>query len=223
MTGTIPRMKFAQIDESLVDERAQLAQKASTVLGYTRMAKALAVPGALLFTLRKLEMEPLSMRGVAEYKRKQARPGMWSGTRNQIIRVVFTTTGLVGLLISLAKVIAGSVTAQPIAFAFGVCMVFAGIATFVWSDEVGAGRRITKKWVRHSILEYSKLGNIPEFALIRAVALKETLPDSKLFVDHLYEEREELIPTRDPFLVVELGDETYYIDVWDEKEYEARL
>jgi hypothetical protein len=60
-------------------------------------------------------------------------------------------------------------------------------------------------------------GEIPEFALSRAVEIKERLPNARFYVEELTVEKR-----YDPFLVVACGRERFYIDVWDEAEFEAQ-
>ncbi len=228
MTTTIRRMKFTQVDESLVDERVQLASQAQSVLGYHKLARALTVPGALLFTLRKLQIEPLVQSSVEAYKLKKARPGMWSGHKR----------GTVYLTISL---LAGFVVApllnrdldwgSPHLGCFGVAgamllaagMFITCLCKFFDSSERGS--RSIREWKQLTLSRYeSQGGTIPEYVLSKAIQIKQTIPEVELTVDHLFDRTETISrPTRDPFLVATLGTESLYIDVWDEKEYEAKL
>jgi len=50
-TVSIPRMKFRTDENALADARVTLANEANTILGYTKLAEALSMPGALLFAL----------------------------------------------------------------------------------------------------------------------------------------------------------------------------
>jgi len=55
--------------------------------------------------------------------------------------------------------------------------------------------------------------DVPAFVLRKAIEIKRACPDVKLFVEALDE-------TPDPFLIAELGRETYYVEVWDEKDFD---
>lgn len=55
--------------------------------------------------------------------------------------------------------------------------------------------------------------SVPEFVLRKAIEIKRASPDVKLFVDTLDDDP-------DPFLVAVLGKEYYYVEVWDESEFE---
>ena len=60
-------------------------------------------------------------------------------------------------------------------------------------------------------------GEIPEFALSRAVEIKERLPKARFYVEELMVDKR-----YDPFLIVACGRERFYIDVWDEPEFETQ-
>jgi hypothetical protein len=60
-------------------------------------------------------------------------------------------------------------------------------------------------------------GEVPEFALSKALEIKERLPKAKFYVDEL-----KAIRRYDPFLVVACGRERFYIDVWDEHDFEVK-
>jgi len=60
---------------------------------------------------------------------------------------------------------------------------------------------------------------IPEFALSRAVELRERLPKARFKIE--FPVRNE-IPKSDPFLLMTYGSEEYYLEVWDEPRFEGR-
>lgn len=72
------------------------------------------------------------------------------------------------------------------------------------------------KWEKFHIDMYPR--PIPEHVLNKAIQIKERLPSVDFFVDELRSNR---IP--DPFLLVKLGREEYYIEVWDEPKFEGRI
>jgi hypothetical protein len=219
-TTNIQRMKFKQVDDAMVlDERQQLAKQAQSLLGYKRLAMAITIPGTLLGALRELGIEPLVNSSVEAYKARKARPGMWSGTRNTWLRLAGATVFAFGITMILKL----NPTPSPAAIA-GVTMCVIGAiiclgCTLVLFDEQGT--RTVRKWAQCNLSAYQ--GNVPEFVLAKAIAIKETRPGVNFSVDQLFEEREVIERDPDPFLIAQLGDEHYYIDVWDEKEYEAQL
>lgn len=80
-------------------------------------------------------------------------------------------------------------------------------------------------WKTVHISRYEK--PIPEFVLRKAVAVKEKLPKADIRVHELIEERLRFgvmnNRTLDPFLSVEFNGEFYYIEVWDEPKFEAKM
>lgn len=69
-------------------------------------------------------------------------------------------------------------------------------------------------WEKQNIRHYQK--PIPEFVLMKAVELKKEVPNVEFIV-------EEVAVVKDPFLYAQLGQETYYIEVWNEPRFEGRL
>jgi hypothetical protein len=61
---------------------------------------------------------------------------------------------------------------------------------------------------------------VPEFVLEKALEVKRAFPNVTLEVDTLMLRTYKEVPV-DPFLVVSYGRERYYIEVWDEPEFEA--
>lgn len=70
-------------------------------------------------------------------------------------------------------------------------------------------------WTHTAISAYKR--PVPEFALHKAVKIKEALPNVGFYIQHLND------PKADPFLVAVLDDEIYYVDAWDEPRFEATL
>lgn len=93
-------------------------------------------------------------------------------------------------------------------------------ATGVW----GSGDRRRTDWENYPLRGYE--GNVPEFVLEKAVNIAKALPQTEFQIVQLVErsdrkERTQRLP--DPFLIASLGNERYYIEVWDEKEYERTI
>jgi hypothetical protein len=59
-------------------------------------------------------------------------------------------------------------------------------------------------------------GEVPAFALSRALEIKERMPNAEFEVEELRVEKR-----YDPFLVARCGRERFYIDVWEEEEFET--
>jgi hypothetical protein len=60
-------------------------------------------------------------------------------------------------------------------------------------------------------------GDVPEFALSHALEIKERMPSAEFEVEELRIEKR-----YDPLLVVSCGKERFYIDVWDERDFEQK-
>jgi hypothetical protein len=220
-------MDVSNFDNEIASERAKLALEAKQLLGYNRMANALVLPDKLAFKLRELNISPLETSKVEAYKRSKEKVTMWS-SRKQAWYAAFASGAMVALTVRLAVLLNAGVTAKNGwelmgAMGCGSVAIILCVASLVAFNQRGEGIRYIWGWKEYSIQEFSELGNIPEHALDKAIAIKRELPAVLLRVDCLgvrTEERENPRPAPDPFLKVSLGDEHFYIDVWDEKEYE---
>lgn len=85
-----------------------------------------------------------------------------------------------------------------------------------WTVGMAPGSFVHAHWRKVPLAQYK--GTVPEFALSRAIEIKERLPKAEFFVEELVIEKR-----YDPFLVVVRGRERFYIDVWDERDFEATL
>jgi hypothetical protein len=77
------------------------------------------------------------------------------------------------------------------------------------------GTFVRAKW--HLVPLRKFKGEVPEFALSKALEIKERLPKAEFYVDEL-----RAVKRYDPFLVVACGRERFYIDVWDEHDFEVK-
>jgi len=64
---------------------------------------------------------------------------------------------------------------------------------------------------------------IPEFVLNKAVQIAEKTPKAKFMIEDIQVRQETRTRNLDPFLVVTLGGEEYYVEVWDEPKFETSL
>jgi hypothetical protein len=225
VTETIQRMKFTQGDGLLIDERAQLAREAQSVLGYSKLATALVVPDALMFGLRKLGIEPLVRSGVDDYKKKKARPGMWSGHKEALVWLGISLA--LGCGVAPVALRSSNHAQDTLLFVLSFASIVLALVSLIraiycgWALEA-RGHRTVREWRFSLVSNYE--GTIPEFVLSKALQIKGEVPSACLKIESLYESEEKTWrPAPDPFLVASLGNESYYIDVWDEKEYEAKI
>lgn len=71
------------------------------------------------------------------------------------------------------------------------------------------------EWDMDSLEHYEE--EVPTFVLNKALQIKEKIPSAKFVIDSLQVNAVD----KDPFLVVFLDKERYYIEVWDEPTFEA--
>lgn len=71
------------------------------------------------------------------------------------------------------------------------------------------------QWVKTPL---EKAVDVPEFVKAKAEEIANLLPDATFTVEELRAERR----AYDPFLIVSYGDESYYVEVWDESNFERR-
>lgn len=76
---------------------------------------------------------------------------------------------------------------------------------------------VTVEWKRCSLSTYNR--KVEPFILSTAIEVKKRVPAAEFFVEEV---RVESKPY-DPFLIVKLGEESYYIGVWDEPKFEKTL
>jgi asparagine synthetase B (glutamine-hydrolysing) len=69
-------------------------------------------------------------------------------------------------------------------------------------------------WEKSLLEDYNQ--PVPEFVLNKAVQIAEQVPETKFYVVHM--ER-----VQDPFLLVKLGGEEIYVEVWEEPLFEGRI
>ena len=77
------------------------------------------------------------------------------------------------------------------------------------SDRLAA---LSPTWERVPLAGYQE--DVPLHVLERAVAIKKQLPSAEFYVEQR---------AKDPFLIVKCDEEEYYVEVWQEPRFEARL
>jgi hypothetical protein len=82
-------------------------------------------------------------------------------------------------------------------------------------NELPIGSYARARWQRVPLEEFE--GEVPEFALSRALEVKDKMPTATFEVEELRVEKR-----YDPFLIAVCGKERYYIDVWEEQSFEAQ-
>lgn len=217
-SSAIPRMVLTDLEKEAAQDRVKLATAAHRTLGYKKLALAIATPGALLFKLRELGMEPLNPQQVAKYKRSKEKIGLRSNTKMGITALVSLT-----VFLPLFVAVMNAKTATPgligLAVFFGIGTLGSAVTSLVFAIQGwGYGNRTQTVWREENLPGYD--GSVPEHILAKAVEIKNNVPSAEFSVDRLVEIREyKEAPLPDPFLIVRAGTESYYLDVWDEKDY----
>jgi hypothetical protein len=218
MSAVMERVRFTSAPDAKLIKLAV----ACTELGYTKLGTALG--GKLISVLRDLDIRPLVPGQVAAYQKKRAGNTMWSG---QIKGIWTSLTGLAmtfGLFSWLSRV--SDWKTFHAANLLAIITVIAGVVlTCIGSvyllDDSNRGTRKTRYWHRFDLRAFS--GAVPTEVLEKAVRIHQAMPEAGLFIDQLAEREERaerVVRLNDPFLVAVFRDEIYYIDVWDEKEYD---
>jgi hypothetical protein len=82
-----------------------------------------------------------------------------------------------------------------------------------WDTPSGPRYYTCLRWVRVPLEE---VRNVPEFVKAKASEIANRLPDATFTVEQLQGEKN----IYDPFLIVSYADESYYVEVWEEAEFE---
>ena len=118
-------------------------------------------------------------------------------------------------------------------FAFGTKNYTGPSAETSFSDREMAdlatrGREYAREYLRGyaSYIGYiaNYTGYVPVHVLNTALQVRTACPSAAFYIDELTLEVAQIPrPLPDPFLKVSLGSESYYIAVWDEREFEAKM
>lgn len=218
--------------------RADLAMEASRKLGYNKMSLGLTTKAPLMDVLIELDILPLKKSIVEKYKKSKETTSMWSGhvhaiwcllTSCVICAPIFCkllTMAFVepGYTFSFVATIVGTVVVGL----FGIIALICGLVFAISRDERGS--RTLWRWATAPLTGTSMF--VPEFALRKAIQIKDAYPQATFHIEYLQPKEECTVRSAhlswidlllDPFLVVSDSHESYYIDVWDEKEFEDKL
>lgn len=80
--------------------------------------------------------------------------------------------------------------------------------------------RTVVSWKEIPLDKYKKA--VPTFVLNKAVQIAEEMPTAEFAIEEMVTTRHRIQLNPDPFLIVSYGDEKYYIEVWDEPDFEAK-
>jgi hypothetical protein len=209
----------------------ELAAKAQKALKYGRLNTLLSQKDngvALDETLTKLDIQPFKTSTVNAYKDEMLFGKFW----NKHPRLAFfadigmVMTGIFSVVAMIASIIAsfnGIAIYITVPIALTGCAVLVG-AVKVFRSYNGTPAARHFDWYQIELDDYSE--DVPEFALHTALRISQLLPDARFFVEHLgrlpaSSRQQNRVRSLDPFLIVAHGDKTYYVEVWDEPNFEA--
>ena len=84
-----------------------------------------------------------------------------------------------------------------------------------WETLHGPRYYTCLRWVR---MPLDEVPNVPEFVKAKASEIANLMPDATFTVEQLRSE----VNMYDPFLIVSYADESYYVEVWEELEFERQ-
>lgn len=195
---------------SLRSAQETLTQEAVTHLNYTNPT------ARLLRALAELDIVPYRLDHVERYKRKHGKTSMYSYTKVAwwllASTVVFTSTFMFSLT-----------TKQPFLHHWGWMLIIPSGVSFVgmllFAAEPSRGTRTVQQWKRCLLSSYP--GYVPDHVLQKAVEIQKKVPDARIGVDYLTVNQEY---DYDPFLYVRMNNEPrFYVEVWDERDFERKL
>lgn len=218
------------------DSRAMLIAKATALIKGRPLTDAVPLHDALL----KLAIEPLETTSVSAYKQSKRKDvSRWSnGTIAGFVACIGSMV-VAAILLRIGHLAPNSSWQDVVGHVTGVLAALFGvpIAWYNWFDEKSTRRTVTD-WTRHALVlqtdRYERntsfeLRDMPDFAIDRFIAVREACPSASFFVDALHTtdthstSRAQARREADPFLVACLGDEEFYLDVWDEPQFERKI
>ena len=188
-----------------------LPREASEILGYNTFQKE-KESCELKKVLDELKIRPFTPESVNQYKQQLLKE---ANSRILWLHLLLRTISNVGLAICVFC-LGPATLGWFISWKVGLFFVVSFIASFIifgsLNDFVTKG---PGSWRVISLNGYTK--PVPRFALLSAVEIKKRVPSTELFI-HEFIQQEIILC---PFLVVRHYDKEYFIDVWDEANFQA--
>jgi hypothetical protein len=221
----IQRVPLSHVDDVEAQLRGEVLTKANNLFGYK--ADSFGAAGPLAKLLTELGITPLKTEQVREYMASKEK----EVEKSYNLRVVMGWFGLV----------VGCWTALLGHWGANASIWFVGPATLVTligsisiptmaSEDVFGKVRYKRYWhkyglsdaQRSQVTKYSRY--IPVHVLDTAVRIAEKNKNADFFINELTITSERIAkPQPDPFMEVVLGAEHYFLEVWDEREFEAKM
>ncbi len=239
----IERMPLTHTDDIEKELRGELLTKAFEEFNYS--ADEFGGRGPLAKVLQKLDIAPLKKEQVMTYmeSKKWESPELHSIIRPIVILLTTVGAYLIDLHI-LNKTIGTSDRAWEL-MDYVFMGLFDSIGIFVSSlilcgiiDVTVPNMKVAKKWKWFVLgktkvqMQFKKEVNtlypyrryVPIHILSMALEIRKEVPSAIFSIAELTKEVYKIPqPLPDPFLCVSCGSESYYIAVWDEREFEAKM
>jgi hypothetical protein len=228
MEQLLVREAVKSVEPVIIDAaERQLAERAYAELSYSVLHYDLqkkvddAKKTDVAKSFEKLGIEPFSSESVEKYKAKMLRK---MNFRGEFLEAIAGNVGMwlfagsgIGTLLSVLTL--ALLRENHHHFSSWLFLIPAGmLATAVSTTVIAVNAKRYRKYSWNAVKLYSFNEKVPAFALSRALEVRKELPNSSFFVESLVY-RNEIV---DPFMFVQIGDEKYYLDVWDEPKFEGR-
>jgi len=228
----IERVALTHVDDVEAQLRGDVLNKAFKRFGYK--ADAFDHAGPLAKVLARLEITPLNTAQVNTYKAGKEKT--WSRDFSFLASAIvfFLVAAPSTLLVKTFMLETAHHFDGPDYFFGAVFCLFALGGCF--GISVGAGAIVNSIWPETIYKRYWETfplskderagykGYIPVHVLHLANQIADNCSDVSFFVEELQLSAKKVErPLPDPFLVAVRGSEKYYIAVWDEREFEAKL
>ena len=239
LTPTLKRVKEISFSNEVLEAQAKALARAQELFvpieynhrtgQYQPLLKGEAPPAiSLLGNLKKLGITPIDPARVRKYQDSKQKTWMEYSKGVTLCRRIFACALPAFFALVLGRAFFPTVVLATLEFGLltVAVLLLAGV-TLVggWSREFGKRYKCSNTWASSTIQEYG-LDRLPPFAIDTAVKIKEAVPDVKMIVEYLVEKREEMpkpVWTTEPFLVAQRGAEIYYLEVWDERDFERHI
>jgi len=168
--------------------------------------------------LVRLDIEPFSAECVNAYaKAKLAEKLPENQKRQRKVRIVSTLGWLCGamLVVSMLTIMANN--------SGGFLTVTAAIAGFIGGITAMVITSGTGYWQWRWVVIERFSEEMPEYVLRKAIQVKQVLPEGKLYIYALADRSiENPLFRNDPFLVLQVGESCFFLEVWDERAFEEQ-
>lgn len=239
----IERIALTHVDDVEANLRGDVLRRAETLFGY--VAESFNAAGPLAKALAELNIQPLDTAQVFQYMESKKKTWnthyrLMGHLTASLLPVIFSIIARLVIwkfhLQTTGDILGTAGTACIVAGILSILSLFFGNAAAsdikdykyerIWQhyslgEGVSEEEFVGRNNHRHGIFKYERY--IPIHVLNLAVSVKELVPKATFFVDELQQTYQRIPrPLPDPFLQVKLAGESYYIAVWDEREFEAK-